>query len=86
MHLLQRNHTLQVVFPNLRWRMAFEAVTVPRGLGVCIHSAIAALSLPYWRRRLSRDYDPLLCVHVTGQPAALVWQRYRGINVCVRWA
>ena len=33
-------------------------------------SAIAALSLPYWRRRLSRDYDPVL--HVTGQPAAPV--------------
>ena len=23
-----------------------------------IHSEMAALSLPYWRRRLSRDYEP----------------------------
>ena len=54
---------------------------------VHIHSATAALSLPYLRRRLSRDYDPVLSAcrgTVCGTSMAMTVPLSR--NVCVRWA
>ena len=89
-HLSQKNSGICV---HLCAEGAFESVTIPNdqttkvGVKPTIrkHSAILPRTLPYWRRRPSRDYDRVLSAR---HPAAPLWQRQSvplWRNVCVRW-
>ena len=53
---------------------AFEAITIKRSrwrVKPTIHSAIGTTVMPYWRRRLSHDYDDVLSARYGTAPYPL---------------